>query len=216
MTHEGIRKLKLDKYPIIHLDDRVKELEAFKEFEKDDRGPCDAIITIVLDLEEMAHVLNKTAEEGNLKDQGMLFMLYPKKGNKTYEKYIHRDSIFDAIKVDDDGYFAKTTLKFNSMTAFDETFTALGVKNMPKRPKKRNEPSQSVDDYVDRIPELEKLLDKETLKRFHALTPGYQRGWARHVFSTKTAATQKKRLEQMKDLLAEGYKSIDLWRKDKK
>lgn len=63
MTHEGIRKLKLDKYPIIHLDDRVKELEAFKEFEKDDRGPCDAIITIVLDLEEMAHVLNKTAKE---------------------------------------------------------------------------------------------------------------------------------------------------------
>ena len=99
------------------------------------------------------------------------------------------------------------------MTAFDETFTALGVKNAVKGPKRRSGPSQRVDDYRHRVSELEGLLDPKSLESFRELAPGYQVGWARFVFSARTHATENKRLAQMKECLEAGFKSMEAWRK---
>lgn len=217
MIHEGVRKLKLEKYPSILLQGKAADIEALAPWAKPKaEKPYDAVIEVVLDLEQMRQALRKTFEQGLLQEKGLLFMLYPKKGNKQYDTYIHRDSIFDVIRIDDDGYFEDTTLKFNSMTAFDEVFTALGIKNEPIKAKKNTAPSQCVDDYKGRLDELRALLDETTLASFNELTPGYQGGWARHVFSTKSEQTRQKRLGEMKALLTEGFKSIDLWRKAKK
>lgn len=216
MIHEGVRKLKLDKYSNILIAGRARALEALAPWLEDPHSPHEAVIEVVLDLEEMRQALHKTFEAQLLKDKGILFLLYPKKGNKQYASHIHRDSIFEALSIDEAGYFENTTLKFNSMTAFDDVFTALGIKNEPTKAKLRNQPSQSVEDYKDKVEDLKVLLDKDSAARYMALTPGYQVGWARHIFSTNKEDTRLKRLEEMKTILAEGYKSIDLWRKAKK
>ncbi len=54
------------------------------------------------------------------------------------------------------------------------------------------------------------------LKFFKELTPGYQRDWARYIFSAKQQSTQEKRKAQMVDILSQGYKSVDLFRQKKK
>lgn len=61
MIHEGIRKLKLEKYPAIHLDDRVKELAAFRDTLSVEVAPYDALVTVVLDLKEMEKLLRMRA-----------------------------------------------------------------------------------------------------------------------------------------------------------
>lgn len=99
MIHEGIRKLKLEKYPAIHLDARVKELAAFRDTLSLEVAPYDALVTVVLDLKEMEMALRTVSKREALKDEGMLFMLYPKKGNKHYESFIHRDHMFKSIPV---------------------------------------------------------------------------------------------------------------------
>ncbi|MNI76225.1 hypothetical protein D3C73_1324410 [compost metagenome] len=54
--------------------------------------------------------------------------------------------------------------------------------------------------------------DVDVLERYRQLAPGYQKDWARYVYSAKRNETQEKRLLEMKAILAEGYKSIDLYR----
>ena len=51
---------------------------------------------------------------------------------------------------------------------------------------------------------------------FNKLTPGYQRGWARYVYGVKNEDTKAKRLTEMEDILKKGFKSIDLYRQNKK
>jgi len=41
----------------------------------------------------------------------------------------------------------------------------------------------------------------------------YQKDWARYVYSAKKIETQENRLLQMAEALADGYKSIDLFRR---
>ena len=78
--------------------------------------------------------------------------------------------------------------------------------------KKKRTSSQSVADYVQFIPELENLLAKTpaALQFFKELTPGYQRNWARFVFSAKREATREKRLNETIELLLKGIKAKDL------
>ena len=53
------------------------------------------------------------------------------------------------------------------------------------------------------------------LKFYQSLTPGYQKDWARNLFC-KTRKTREKRLEKMIEILSQGYKTIELFRKKKK
>ncbi len=78
--------------------------------------------------------------------------------------------------------------------------------------------SQCVADYADRIKDVEALLANHPneLKFYQSLTPGYQKDWARNLFSVKQEKTREKRLEKMIEILSQGYKTIELFRKKKK
>lgn len=68
------------------------------------------------------------------------------------------------------------------------------------------------------------MADVETLladypkrsKFFQELTAGYQKGWVRYVFSAKQLRTKDDWKTQMIDILAHGYKSINLYRQKNK
>lgn len=114
------------------------------------------------------------------------------------------------LGADDEGYVGSSDLKFARMVGLDDVFTVVGLKEDSKN---RNRPStkasQSVDDYIGMISEIEKdLQDSPDLLAFYqSLTPGYRKDWARYVYSAKQEATQVKRRQEMKTILGEGYKS---------
>ncbi|ENU1621141.1 YdeI/OmpD-associated family protein, partial [Listeria monocytogenes] len=61
------------------------------------------------------------------------------------------------------------------------------------------------------------LADKDDLQVFYNnLATGYQRVWARYIYSAKQPATQEKRRLEMVDILSQGYKTKDLYRQGKK
>ncbi|WP_125703032.1 YdeI/OmpD-associated family protein [Lacticaseibacillus daqingensis] len=64
-------------------------------------------------------------------------------------------------------------------------------------------------DYAADIPTVAALLadDPASATFFAALTPGYQREWARYIVGAKAAATQARHLAQMRTIFAAGYKS---------
>ena len=103
------------------------------------------------------------------------------------------------------------------MAALSDVFTVIGLRQDEKRRKPAVPPSQSVTDYVGRIPDIRKYFekDKELLELFDRLTPGYQRGWAHYVYSTRNEATVQKRFAEMESILKQGYKSVDLFRQQK-
>jgi uncharacterized protein YdeI (YjbR/CyaY-like superfamily) len=85
--------------------------------------------------------------------------------------------------------------------------------------KKKAQPSQCVGDYIEQIPVLQKHFTQENprvLELYNQLSPGYQRDWARYVYSTKSVETTNKRLAEMAQILLQGYKSKDLFRQGKK
>jgi len=59
------------------------------------------------------------------------------------------------------------------------------------------------------IPQVAVLLadDSELRAFFEALTPGYQREWARFIFGTKAEATKQRHIEVMKTVFEAGFKS---------
>lgn len=150
-----------------------------------------------------------------LVEKGYLFFAYPKKGNKRYDTSIHRDEIFPAMNVDQDGYVAGSDLKFSRMVSMDETFTVIGLKREKKKAKKTAAPSQQVADYEQYVKDVEALLagHPEELAFYQSLTPGYQKDWARHIFSARQQKTRDKRQQEMIEILSQKYKSIALYRK---
>lgn len=94
----------------------------------------DLILAFVKDIEEFKQLVGHVKEKNALNEEGLLYVAYPKKGNKKYDTYIHRDEIFPALRVnEDDGYIEGTSLKFNRMVSLDEVFTIVGIKNAVKR-----------------------------------------------------------------------------------
>ena len=115
-----------------------------------------------------------------------------------------------------DRYFVDSNYKFNKMVSLDDNYAVLWLKNEAKN-KKKSKPLQRVDDYIEKIADIEDLLKDfpSELVFYQNLTPGYKKNWARFVYSAKTQKTIDKRLKQMIDILSEGYKSIDLYMADK-
>ena len=171
------------------------------------------IICFVFTLEEMKERVADIMAGGLLADRGYLYFAYPKKGNKAYEAYIERDSIFPALKVDEaDGFIEGTPFKFSKMVSLNDVFTIVGVKRFDKKPG-RGSISSRVEDYVDKIPLLREALGSEALTIYDRLTPGYQRDWARYVYRVKSDDKRREHLEDMEHILKEGYKSKDLYRR---
>ncbi|WP_397536484.1 YdeI/OmpD-associated family protein [Rummeliibacillus pycnus] len=181
--------------------------------------PFDRVIAFVFSIEELTAYLQYCIDHQLVTEQGYLFFVYPKKGNKTYDTYIHRDAIFPAITVDEQKYIAGSDYKFATLSSLDDTFSILSIKvDNKQKGKKKTAKSQCVDDYIQMIPQLKETLstDPKLLSFYESLTPGYQKDWARYVYSAKREDTQKNRLEEMKDILGQGFKTKELFRQAQK
>ena len=180
----------------------------------DEAVSYDLVVTFVKSADEFVQTFSKYRNK--IKNNGLYVVAYPKKGNKKFNTYIHRDELFGLLKADPDtGIVADSTFKFNRMVGLDETYTVVAVKNMGKSPQKKNSTtSQRVEDYKTRVSELCPLLtDSSALIFFEKLSPGYQRDWARYLFSAKTEATQEKRKTEFRSAMAAGIKTADLYKK---
>lgn len=100
-----------------------------------------------------------------------------KKGNSRYSTFIHRDEMFPALNVGEDGYVGESEIKFARMVSMDDIFTVVGLKREKKKVTKTPAMSQCVADYADRIQDVEALLANHPneLKFYQSLTPGYQK-----------------------------------------
>ncbi|MFJ7698297.1 YdeI/OmpD-associated family protein [Lysinibacillus fusiformis] len=179
-------------------------------------APYDRIISFAFSVDDMVTYLQKVLKDNSLMEQGYLFFVYPKKGNKKYEQYIHRDEIFPAIQVDEEKYINGSDLKFSSLMSLDSTFSILSIKRDGKgRGKKKTANSQCVRDYESMIHPLRDVLseNQDDLAFYDGLTPGYQRDWARYIYSAKKQETQEVRLQEMRQIIRLGYKTKELYRK---
>ncbi|GAA0325057.1 YdeI/OmpD-associated family protein [Oceanobacillus oncorhynchi subsp. oncorhynchi] len=213
-----IDKLKLHKYNSMAVINQPNDYDVFTESNQALQQEHDAIFIFVETLDEMITYTNQILEQQLLLPKGYLFFAYPKKGNKRYTTSIHRDEIFPAMKVDEEGYVSGSDLKFARMVSMDDVFTVIGLKREKQKEKKSASSSQRVADYAENVKDIEALLAAfpEVLSFYQSLTPGYQKDWARYLFSAKQQKTRDKRKQQMLDILSRGYKSIDLYRQQKK
>jgi len=215
-----IDKLKLTKpaqIALVHCPDTVKpvfaSLNTTQELSKHD-----CIFAFSTTKAEFLATIRDVMDEKRLNEEGILYIAYPKKGNPTYPDYVHRDEIFGLLNVDvADGSIDHTPFRFNRMVAFDDVFTVLGIKYSQKG-RSQTAPSQSTGDYIGYIEEVRSMIqsDPEVLTKFDALTPGYQRDWARYLYSTPSEATRKKRYEEMSTVLKAGYKTAALYKQSLK
>jgi len=172
----------------------------------------------VFKIDEMVTYLQNVQKLNALTEQGYLFFVYPKKGNKKYEQFIHRDDIFPAIQVDEEKYIVGSDYKFASLMSLDETFSIVSIKKDGKgHGKKKTASSQCVSDYEGMIPQLRDTLaeNPDDLLFYDGLIPGYQKDWARYIYSAKKEETQVARLEEMREIIRLGYKTKELYRKAK-
>ena len=179
-------------------------------------GKYDLIFSYVLTLEELNECVWDTINQARLNPEGYLYIAYPKIGNKTYDTSVHRNAIFPSLGVDaGNGYVGKSTLKFARMVKLDDTFTLVGMKNDVKgKGKPIKASSGNVADYEKFIPDVKQYLGEghpDAAKLYAELTPGYQRDWARYIYSAKQAATQEKRKTEMLDILGKGHKTKNLY-----
>ena len=217
-SNEIVKKFDIDKYDrklIINIPADVSDFKGLLFNDVFDGDRYNMIFAFIFSLDEFVHLLETVIEKNLLEKTGMLCFAYPKRENKKYKESIGRDDFFRAVKMDSDGYVNNSTIKFNKLLAFNKVFTVIGFKNEPKRKNKLDQPSQRVEDYVERIPEIKKHFEEntESLDLFVNLTPGYQREWARHVFGVKNLTTTNKRLKEMENVLKQGYKSMDAYRR---
>ncbi|OIJ19408.1 hypothetical protein BKP45_13255 [Anaerobacillus alkalidiazotrophicus] len=209
-----INKLKLDTFTNMAVINQPNDYQVFTDHATILSKDHDAIFFFVETVEEMVthaqHIINNQL----LLEKGYVFFAYPKKGNKRYHTFVHRDEIFPKMGVGEDGYVGNSDVKFSRMVSMDDVFTVVGLKREKKKELKSSTPSQCIADYEDKVEDVEILLVDypEELKFYQSLTPGYKKDWARQIFSAKQEKTREKRIHQMINVLSQGYKSIDLYR----
>ena len=218
MNQEIIKKFGIEKYNqklILNLPADISDFNGMSFSTAMEQDSYDLIFAFIFSLDEFTSLLKTVIDNNLLNTGGILYFAYPKKGNKQYKEYIGRHDFFGKVNMDSDGYVNDSPIKFNKMAAFNDVFTVIGLKHEPKR-KKSKQPSQCVEDYISRIPDIRKNFEgnHEILTSFDRLTPGYQRDWARYVFGVKNAATTEKRFAEMEHILKQGYKTVDLYRRD--
>ncbi|KGR91925.1 hypothetical protein CD30_03220 [Ureibacillus massiliensis 4400831 = CIP 108448 = CCUG 49529] len=212
--------LKYEKIALLHLPKGSNYFNELSHFDTSlvDGKKYDLIFTFVTDIDAMKEIISTIIFENHLNPKGYLYIAYPKKGNKVYNTFIHRDEIFPSIGVDEEGYVGGSNIKFARMVGLDDVFTVVGLKEESKgKGTSSKKASQRVEDYIDYIPQIEKDLEDapKQLAFYQSLTPGYQKDWARYVYSAKQEATKEKRREEMKMILSEGFKSRDIYLREK-
>ncbi|ADU28869.1 YdeI/OmpD-associated family protein [Evansella cellulosilytica] len=215
---EIIRKLKLDKYSNMAVLNEPEDYRVFADYPNTLTKEHDAIFVFVETIEEMMENIDHIIKENKLSEKGYIYIAYPKKGNKRYQTFVHRDEIFPKLKVGEDGYVGNSDVKFSRMVSMDDVFTVVGLKREKKKVQKSIPSSQCVADYEGMVKDVEELLqnNKDEFDFYQKLTPGYKKDWARFIFSAKQQKTRDKRKEQMIEVLSQGYKTMDLYRQKKK
>lgn len=219
MERTIVEKLNLQKYRSIAILDKpvsVTDLTGMPEADQELKAKqYDLIFAFVLNLESLQRLLQQVIDGGHLAKGGYFYAAYPKKGNKLYSTFIHRDSLLSGVGADEDGYVKGSDVKFARMVGYNDVFTVVGFKAEPRKQAASAKPSQCVDDYIVMIPSIEAdLVDEPQLLAFYAsLTPGYRKDWARFVYSAVLEETREKRREEMKAVMREGFKSMDLYRR---
>lgn len=218
-----IDKLKLDKYEqiaVIHRpEDLVEEFSTITYDHQIRKDKYDCLFIFIYNLEQFNQAIREVIDRNLLVNKGYLFFAYPKKGNKQYDAFIERDVFYKELTLNSDGYIEGSDLKFSRMVSLNDVFTVVGLKcEQKKAARTSTKASQCVDDYIDRIDDLRHQLqtNEVILATYDALTYGYQKDWARYVYSAKRQETQENRLAEMQMILAEGYKSKDLYRQKRK
>ena len=213
---EKLNLLKYKKVVVLDIPEGREYFNGLPDYDTTFKGKgYDLIFAFVLTKSELKKLMDAVIEKNYLNENGYIYIAYPKKGNKVYPSYIHRDDLFEALGADDEGYVGTSNIKFARMVGLDEVFTVVGLKEENRNKKsKSSKASQCVDDYIAMIPEVEKDLqnNKNLLAFYQSLTPGYQKDWARYIYSAKQEATKEKRREEMKMILGAGYKTRELYR----
>jgi len=217
---DTVKKFGIEKYAqkaILHLPADILEFDGIDCDTTLNKKGYDLIFAFIFSLGAFVDLLQKVIDNHLLNPGGVLYFAYPKKGNKQYKEYIGRDDFFTKVSMDSDGYVNDSSIKFNKMAAFNDVFTVVGLKHEPTR-KKSAQPSQCVADYVERIPDIRKHFEGNSVvvNFFDRLSPGYQRDWARYVYGVKNTATTDKRFAEMENILKQGFKSVDLYRRKPK
>ncbi|MGQ7393665.1 YdeI/OmpD-associated family protein [Streptococcus suis] len=223
MDETLLKKLKLDKFTDVAMMKPAQEEETAFDgygFPTEVAEKLELGLAYVYSLEEMKNIILQASAQHLLVENGQLYLFYPKNKNKLGHAPIHRDHIFPYLEVtDEDGYVKGTAYKFNRMVALDDNYTMVAVKFQPEtKVQSSSRSSARVGDYLDKVVDIEGFLEHhpKELSFYQSLTPGYQRDWARYVYSAKTEATQNKRLAEMVDILEQGYKTKQLYREGKK
>ncbi|ANS76514.1 hypothetical protein AWM70_19640 [Paenibacillus yonginensis] len=225
MTKSIVEKLNLSKFKQRAVLNQPADDDSLSELKEHDtelaNGPYDLIFAYVLDMGSLKELVRKVIDGGLLNQGGYLYAAYPKKGNKVYPTYIHRDSLFEGLGAGEDGYIGASSLKFARMVGLNEVFTVVGFKaekrSSKDTPDPSSKPSGRVDDYLPLIPDVERDLEDspQILAFYQSLTPGYKKDWARYIYSAVQESTRAKRRAEMKQILGEGYKSLDHYRRGK-
>jgi uncharacterized protein YdeI (YjbR/CyaY-like superfamily) len=220
-----VEKLSLEKYPTKLILNKPDDVSDFDETEYDtsiNQKEYDLIFAFVFNLEDFAKYIQLVTDKQLLRYKGYLYFAYPKKGNPQYDVYIDRDSIFKQIPMDAERYVQESDIKFSKMASLNEVYTVVGFKSEKRKKakgaKNLTKTSQCVDDYIENIEDIKQFLgkNKEIQDKYMSLTFGYQKDWARYVYSAKKKETQVRRLQEMEVVLSKGYKSIDLFKRDQK
>ncbi|MBS4174851.1 YdeI/OmpD-associated family protein [Bacillus sp. FJAT-49736] len=221
-TKTVVEKLNISKYPTKLILNKPEDIHDFDELKYDPevkQEQYDVIFQFVFSIEDFHKQLQNVIGKQLVKESGYLYIAYPKKNNPQYKEYIDRDRFLQEIALDEEGYIPDSNLKFSRMVSLNEVFTVVGLKSGRKKTTKASSAkSQCVDDYIVNIEDIQQYLyqNKELLQFFNQLTPGYQKDWARYVYSAKRKETQEKRLAEMKKVLSEGFKTMDLYKRNKK
>lgn len=218
MSKTIVEKLNLNKYKkaaVLNMPDGEDLLPGLAGYDTELKdGKYDLIFAFVLDMESLQKLISGVIKNDMLGKGGYVYAAYPKKGNKAYPTYIHRDELFEGLGADEDGYIGTSPIKFARMVGLDEVFTVVGFKDEPRKQTRSSKPSQSADDYIAMIPQIEQDLQDapEALALYESLTEGYRKDWARYVYSAVQEQTRAKRKGEMKEALGAGYKSKELYR----
>lgn len=163
MAKTIVEKLNLHKYERVAVLDLPARADYFAELPDYDteltKGAYDLIFAFVFDMDSLKGIVGKVIEKNYLSKNGYIFLAYPKKGNKEYDAYIHRDDLMQGLGADENGYVGSSDMKFARMVGLDDIFTVVGLKeDSANRNRPSTKASQSVDDYIEMISEIENDL----------------------------------------------------------
>ncbi len=218
-----VDKLKIEKFStklILAAPEDILDFNRVKMDTEINKEQYQFVFIFIHTIEEFISYLKTLIEKDLVQENGFVYFAYPKKNNPKYENYIERDRIFDYIDPKKEGFVQNSNLKFSKMVSLNEVYTIIGLKSMKKNMQKpkTTKNSQCVDDYIDFVDTIKIQLvnNEDLLNAYNHLTFGYQKDWARYIYSAKRKETQEKRFEEMGIVLGEGYTSMDLYRRKKK